>query len=313
MLRVRTAALAASRAGRRAHSRRRASASRGFAHVRQHQLHRGGQLRGHARTSRAVRFSAAARGRAAARRALRRGRRLALQARRRARVRASNGEVFPLGIPLEVTITPLEITGGWRFRDHAQRRTLRPVRRRRLTARIATRRRRIRGRRPRMSTNASTGFTAWRRRGVPAHALAWRRRRSRLVDGAGRDRRGGVSAQFDETNLGGTSVPLQRSRRAMTAVRAQASLARSCRASRSGRVTTYGDVAQLAGRPRAARAVGNIMREAAGPGFPTTASSPPAAPGRLRRQSRVEAVPAGRRRADGRPSRVLEFAKVRWP
>ena len=29
----------------------------------------------------------------------------------------------------------------------------------------------------------------------------------------------------------------------------------------SGRVATYGDVAALAGRPRAARAVGNIMRE----------------------------------------------------
>lgn len=28
-----------------------------------------------------------------------------------------------------------------------------------------------------------------------------------------------------------------------------------------GRVATYGDIAELAGRPRAARAVGNIMRE----------------------------------------------------
>jgi O-6-methylguanine DNA methyltransferase len=28
-----------------------------------------------------------------------------------------------------------------------------------------------------------------------------------------------------------------------------------------GRVATYGDVAELAGRPRAARAVGNIMRD----------------------------------------------------
>jgi hypothetical protein len=27
-----------------------------------------------------------------------------------------NQEVFPLGIPLEVTLTPLEITGGWRYR-----------------------------------------------------------------------------------------------------------------------------------------------------------------------------------------------------
>jgi O-6-methylguanine DNA methyltransferase len=35
-----------------------------------------------------------------------------------------------------------------------------------------------------------------------------------------------------------------------------------------GRVTTYGDVARLAGKPRAARAVGNIMREAQQPGLP---------------------------------------------
>jgi O-6-methylguanine DNA methyltransferase len=35
-----------------------------------------------------------------------------------------------------------------------------------------------------------------------------------------------------------------------------------------GRVTTYGAVAKLAGRPRAARAVGNIMRTARRPGLP---------------------------------------------
>lgn len=35
-----------------------------------------------------------------------------------------------------------------------------------------------------------------------------------------------------------------------------------------GRVTTYGSVARLAGKPRAARAVGNIMRAARIPGVP---------------------------------------------
>ena len=35
-----------------------------------------------------------------------------------------------------------------------------------------------------------------------------------------------------------------------------------------GRVATYGDVAALAGRPGAARAVGNIMRSARMPGLP---------------------------------------------
>ncbi len=35
-----------------------------------------------------------------------------------------------------------------------------------------------------------------------------------------------------------------------------------------GRVATYGDVAALAGRPRAARAVGNLMRTITIPGLP---------------------------------------------
>ena len=35
-----------------------------------------------------------------------------------------------------------------------------------------------------------------------------------------------------------------------------------------GRVTTYGDVAAMAGRPGAARAVGNIMARADRPGLP---------------------------------------------
>jgi O-6-methylguanine DNA methyltransferase len=35
-----------------------------------------------------------------------------------------------------------------------------------------------------------------------------------------------------------------------------------------GRVTTYGDVARLAGAPRAARAVGNVLREARVAGLP---------------------------------------------
>ena len=35
-----------------------------------------------------------------------------------------------------------------------------------------------------------------------------------------------------------------------------------------GRVATYGDIAALAGQPRAARAVGNIMRGSGDPGTP---------------------------------------------
>lgn len=36
----------------------------------------------------------------------------------------------------------------------------------------------------------------------------------------------------------------------------------------AGRVATYGDIARLAGRPRAWRAVGNIMRDCDVPGMP---------------------------------------------
>lgn len=36
----------------------------------------------------------------------------------------------------------------------------------------------------------------------------------------------------------------------------------------SGRVATYGDIADLAGRPRASRAVGTIMRNCRTPGVP---------------------------------------------
>src|SRR5262245_21794928 len=33
------------------------------------------------------------------------------------RVFVSGSEVFPLGIPLTVKVTPIEITGGWRFKN----------------------------------------------------------------------------------------------------------------------------------------------------------------------------------------------------
>ena len=53
-------------------------------------------------------------------------------------------------------------------------------------------------------------------------------------------------------------IPDEFARRVLTAVR---------RIPR-GRVATYGDVAALAGRPRAARAVGNVMRTCAAPDVP---------------------------------------------
>lgn len=80
-----------------------------------------------------------------------------------------------------------------------------------------------------------------------------------------------------------------------------------------GRVTTYGDVARLAGKPRAARAVGNIMREATRPGLPYHRVI--AAGGQLGGYSSL-----GMKRAllaaDGltvTTRRVVGFARVRWP
>jgi hypothetical protein len=37
------------------------------------------------------------------------------------RVFVSGNEVFPLGIPVTITITPIEITGGWRFKNLSSR------------------------------------------------------------------------------------------------------------------------------------------------------------------------------------------------
>jgi methylated-DNA-[protein]-cysteine S-methyltransferase len=81
-----------------------------------------------------------------------------------------------------------------------------------------------------------------------------------------------------------------------------------------GRVTTYGDVARLAGRPGAARAVGNILREAAEPGLPYHRVI--AAGGRVGGYGRHPHLKAGLLMAEGhtvRRGRIVGFAKVRWP
>jgi O-6-methylguanine DNA methyltransferase len=79
-----------------------------------------------------------------------------------------------------------------------------------------------------------------------------------------------------------------------------------------GRVTTYGDVARLAGKARAARAVGNIMRQGDRPGVPYHRVI--GAGGTLGGYS---SLPLKRSllAAEGlavTPRRVLGFAKVRW-
>jgi methylated-DNA-protein-cysteine methyltransferase-like protein len=79
-----------------------------------------------------------------------------------------------------------------------------------------------------------------------------------------------------------------------------------------GRVTTYGDVARLAGKPRAARAVGNIMRTADRPGLPYHRVV--AAGGRLGGYSSLS-LKRSLLSAEGltvAPGRVVGFSRVHW-
>ena len=79
-----------------------------------------------------------------------------------------------------------------------------------------------------------------------------------------------------------------------------------------GRVTTYGDLARLAGRPGAARAVGNIMRRGDHPGLPYHRVV--AAGGSLGGYSSL-ALKRSLLVAEGltvTPRRVVGFARIHW-
>lgn len=80
-----------------------------------------------------------------------------------------------------------------------------------------------------------------------------------------------------------------------------------------GRVVTYGDIAALAGRPRAARAVGNIMRGCGRPDIPCHRVI--AAGGRLGGYGGNELLKRSLLVAEGivvSGSRVRELDRVRW-
>jgi O-6-methylguanine DNA methyltransferase len=80
-----------------------------------------------------------------------------------------------------------------------------------------------------------------------------------------------------------------------------------------GRVATYGDVAALAGRPRAARAVGNIMKGCTQIGVP--AHRVVAAGGRLGGYGGSEMLKRALLVAEGVPvsgGRIRQFTKLRW-
>lgn len=78
-------------------------------------------------------------------------------------------------------------------------------------------------------------------------------------------------------------------------------------------MTTYGDLARLAGRPGAARAVGNIMRNARRPGLPYHRVI--AANGRLGGYGANPQMKAALLAAEGvtvRRGRVVGFGARRW-
>jgi O-6-methylguanine DNA methyltransferase len=80
-----------------------------------------------------------------------------------------------------------------------------------------------------------------------------------------------------------------------------------------GRVATYGDIARKAGRPRAARAVGNIMRSCGRPDVP--AHRVIAAGGRLGGYGGREMMKRALLSAEGivvAGSRVRDLDRVRW-
>lgn len=81
-----------------------------------------------------------------------------------------------------------------------------------------------------------------------------------------------------------------------------------------GRVVTYGEVARLAGKPRAARAVGNIMRAAPAPGLPYHRVI--AAGGALGGYGGETALKRSLLVAEGlvvSGTRVRDFSRVAWP
>jgi O-6-methylguanine DNA methyltransferase len=80
-----------------------------------------------------------------------------------------------------------------------------------------------------------------------------------------------------------------------------------------GRVATYGDVAAMAGRPRAARAVGNIMKNCGQPDIP--AHRVIASGGRLGGYGGHETLKRALLAAEGvvvSGTRVRDLGRVRW-
>lgn len=119
------------------------------------------------------------------------------------RVFIFEGEEFPLGIPLDVTITPLEISGGWQFRFRRA-----PEFRPYIAGGITSYRYQEVSEFARDAENADDRFDGYRLAGGAAFqvarwiGVAWELNWTSVPDALGK---GGVSAAFDESNLGGGS------------------------------------------------------------------------------------------------------------
>lgn len=122
------------------------------------------------------------------------------------RVFISGSEVFPLGIPLTVEITPLEITGGWRFKNISSR--IVPYAGAGWSSYAYTETSQFAD----PEENVDERYTGWHLLGgVEFKATRWLGIGGEIAftsipDALGL---GGASEAFDETNLGGTSYRLK--------------------------------------------------------------------------------------------------------
>ena len=167
-----------------------------------------------------------------------------------------NDEVIPLGIPVDVTMTPIEMSAGWRFRLRRMPKLL-PYVAGGFTSMTYQETLRIRD----TAEDVDETFNGYHVLGgarVQDHALAGRGRRSGVDDGARCDRRGRRVGSVQRKRSRRHDLPVQNHDRTMTPFERRV-LTLVSRIP-VGRVTTYGDIARLAGQPGAARAVGNIMR-----------------------------------------------------
>jgi hypothetical protein len=119
------------------------------------------------------------------------------------RVFVFNGQNFPLRIPMKVTVTPLEVNGGWRFRLRRAPQ-VRPY----VAAGLSSYRYRETSDFATASENVEEWFKGYQLAGgveFPVQewiGVAWEVNWTTVPDALGES---GVSAGFDESNLGGAS------------------------------------------------------------------------------------------------------------